>query len=403
MTGGFTRTASVAATAVVVGCLLWPNGPAHAQGGLDRRIRQNQARLDSIRGERQSLQDELQLLRGRARNLSSEIRNIERQKSLTTRVVNELDRQMAFMATQLDTVTMDLMLTQDALAETQAVLQRRLAQIYKRGSLWPFQVLLAAESFGDLLSRYKYLHLISRQDRALVHEMEELADRIAVRRREQLSVQTAVSNQRTQRSQELQRYVRLERQRQNTLRRTEASRRAATSRLDSLARAEEDLNTVIAALESERRRAIASGARTDAEGSISTADLGTLEWPIEGETIYTFGRGPGPDGTHIRRNGIGIAAAVGTPVRAVASGTVQVAAGMGTYGPTILIEHGAGFYTLYLYLSRFDVRPGQVVQAGQVIGRSGGDRSDVGPHLEFQIRGQGGIALDPNSWLRIRR
>src|SRR2546429_1419066 len=113
------------------------------------------------------------------------------------------------MRGQLDTLTLELILTQDALAEKRAVLERRLAEIYKRGSLWTFQALLAAESFGDLLSRYKYLYLVSRQDRALVGEVEDLRDRIAARRREGLNVRAELARRRDERGKELSQYVRL--------------------------------------------------------------------------------------------------------------------------------------------------------------------------------------------------
>ena len=62
------------------------------------------------------------------------------------------------------------------------MLERRLVDIYKRGALYTFQALLAAESFGDLLSRYKYLYLTSRQDRALVADVEKLRNRVVEQR-----------------------------------------------------------------------------------------------------------------------------------------------------------------------------------------------------------------------------
>ncbi len=374
----------------------------HGQAELDRRIRANQARLDSIRRERQELETELERLRGRARDITSEISLIERQKTITSRVVNELDRQMAAMTSQVDTITMDLMLAQDALAETNAVLQRRLAQIYKRGPLWAFQVLLAAESFGDLLSRYKYLHLISRQDRAMVAEMEELRDRISEQRRQQVSARNAIELQRAERSDELDRYVRLEQRRQNTLRQMQASQRAAISRIDSLAAAEDALSALVNALENERRRAISRGDRVDASGTISDADVGRLRWPVEGRVIYNWGRETAADGTSIRRNGIGVAVPEGTPVRSVAAGTVVDASALLTYGPSVILDHGAGFYTLYLYLSTLEVRVGDSVAPGQILGRSGGRASDEGPHIEFQIR-QDRLSLDPRNWLTPRR
>ena len=85
---------------------------------------------------------------------------------------------MGGLVSQLDRSTAELILAEDNLAERNAVLQRRLVDIYKRGQLYTFQALLSAASFGDLISRYKYLYLTSRQDRQLVQEVEALRNRI---------------------------------------------------------------------------------------------------------------------------------------------------------------------------------------------------------------------------------
>ncbi|NIN13446.1 MAG: peptidoglycan DD-metalloendopeptidase family protein [Gemmatimonadales bacterium] len=391
----------IVAGAVCLAAPAWGQRP-----NINRRIRDNQERLEAIRRERQDLESELERLRGQMHSISGELQNIERQKNVTSRIVNELDRQIGTLSAELDTVTLDLIMAQDALAEKRAVLRTRLVEIYKRGSLWIFEVLLAAESFGDLLSRYKYLYLVSQQDQALVSEVEELRDRVAQQRGELVSIRNEVGERRNERSQELDRYVTLERHQQQVLRQTRASERAATTRLDSLARDEAELEDVIATLERERRRALASGARMPTESTISDADLGSLVWPADGEILYRFGPGPGPDNTQIPYKGIGIGVPVNTPVRAVAAGTIEFANPWGTYGPTIMVHHG-GFYTLYLYLSRFEVQPGQWVEAGDIIGRSGGANSDHGPHIEFQIRqvrpGGTAIALDPENWLSKRR
>jgi murein DD-endopeptidase MepM/ murein hydrolase activator NlpD len=126
----------------------------------------------------------------------------------------------------------------------------------------------------------------------------------------------------------------------------------------------------------------------------------------EGEIIYPFGRARGPSNTFIRYDGVGIGVPVGTPVRTIEGGVVGLAGTFGTYGQGVMIEHGGGFYTLYLYLSRIDVRQGQTVAKGTVVGLSGGARSEEGPHIEFQIReaqGEAVIALDPINWLKNRR
>jgi septal ring factor EnvC (AmiA/AmiB activator) len=381
-------------TGLLLGLALVLAAPAHAQRpNINERIRENQNRLEGIREERTRLEQQLSQLRGRAYTIGTELENIERQKSVTNRLVNELDRQIGNLGGELDTVTVELIITEDALAETQAILEARLAEIYKRGPLWIFEVLLAAESFGDLLSRYKYLYLVSRQDRALAQEVEELRNRVAARRRELVVVHGELARQRSSRENELDRYLTLERQRQRALRDTRSTEQVTAQRLDALAQDEERLLGIIASLERERTRSPVIDA------TITDASVGRLAWPVDGGILYRFGRQAGPDNTAIRQHGLGIGVPVGTPVRAVAGGVVQHAGPFGTYGPTVLIEHGGGYYTLYLYLSRVDVAVGAAVAAGTTVGLSGGANSDEGPHIEFQIRGKGGIALDPQNWL----
>jgi septal ring factor EnvC (AmiA/AmiB activator) len=380
--------------------------PAVAQS-LDRQIRENQDRLDSIRQERENLERELSRLRGRERNLSTEITNIDRQKSATTRLVNELDRQLGTLGTQLDSVSLDLLIAQDALAEKRAVRERRIVEVYKRGPLWAFEVLLAAESFGDLLSRYKYLHLISRQDQALVTQVVVLRDQIAKERRQMATVEGAVRRNRSDRESELARYEALEREQARNLQATRSSAARATDRLSELERSEREINTRIANLERSRRAAVAAG-RASFPATITEESVGTLEWPAAGDLAYTFGRTSGPRGTVIRRDGIGIRVPVGTPVRAVAGGEIVLAEPMGTYGPTVMIDHGGGFYTLYLYLSHVSVIADQRVDGGAVIGQSGGQATEEGPHFEFQIRqvptnGSQPLPLDPMNWLKSRK
>jgi septal ring factor EnvC (AmiA/AmiB activator) len=373
-----------------------PTAGAQERTSVTRQIRENQQRLEQIREERRQIENEINRLRGQAQTIGTELENLERQKAVTGRIVNELDRQIGSLTSELDKVTFELMMTQDALAAKQAILEARLAEIYKRGPLWVFEVLLAAESFGDLLNRYKYLYLVSRQDRALTQEIAELGDRVGLRRRELVTVYGELDRQRSDRERELSRYVSLEQRRQRALQNTRASAAAAAERLTALARDEQRLTDIITALERERARNPATA------GSITEASIGTLEWPVDGRVLYRFGRQAGPDDTAVRQHGVGIAVPVGTPVRSVAAGVVQHAGPFGTYGPTVLLDHGGGYYTLYLYLSRIDVGVDAPVAPRQVVGLSGGAGSDEGPHIEFQIRGQGGIALDPETWLRRR-
>ncbi len=73
----------------------------------------------------------------------------------------------------------------------------------------------------------------------------------------------------------------------------------------------------------------------------------------------------------------------GTPVYASLSGKVVLARKLYFTGNTVVIDHGLGIHTLYAHLSKITVREGQIVRAGQVIGKVGSTGRSTGPHLHF--------------------
>jgi septal ring factor EnvC (AmiA/AmiB activator) len=370
-----------------------------------RDLEDSRRRLEEIRQERERLRQQQQRLQGQVHDVEDELSNLERQRESTNRIVNEIERQIGGLASQLDRSTAELILAEDNLAERHAVLDRRLVDIHKRGPLYTFQALLAAESFSDLLSRYKYLFLTSRQDRQLVADVQSLRDRIVAQRNNVLSVRTQLDRTREEREAELRRYGQLVAERE---RRATALRRTAKTtqqRLTTLERDEAQIQKLLASMDRRREgaeaRAAARGTAPTA-GSITTADLGKLAWPVDGRIVYRFGRDTLPSGGIIRWNGIGIGASAGTPVRAVEAGTVGLVGQVGTYGLTVAVEHGNGYWSLYMQLGGAAVKQGDRITRGQVIGMVGGENSDYGPHLHFEIRGENQIALDPAEWLRRR-
>ena len=369
----------------------------------DTSLQRSQERLTEIRRERERLQREMERLRGRVHSLASELTNIERQVETTGRIVSELDLQINALGSQIERITADLLVAEDALTEKRSILYHRLSEITKRGPLFAAQVLLAAESFGNLLSRYKYLYLVSRQDRQLVRGVQELRDRVAEQRDDLLTARSDLARRRDERAEENERFRQLEQQRERSLQSSQREQRQMEQRLQQLARDEARLNDLIVALERRRRAVEAAPGAVAAPARITTSDLGQLDWPVAGDVIYRFGRQRLPNNTTILWHGIGIATPPGTPVRAIAAGTVRIALPLGTYGPSVIIDHGGGFYTVYGFLSDIGVRQGQSVQKGQTIGQSGGENSDQGPHIHFEIRGRDGQALDPIAWLRQRR
>lgn len=98
--------------------------------------------------------------------------------------------------------------------------------------------------------------------------------------------------------------------------------------------------------------------------------------------------------------GMDFHAPMGTLVRASNSGTVVLARPLYYEGNCVVLDHGLGFYTLYLHFSRIDVHEGQHVATGTLLGLSGATGRVTGPHLHWAVRWQSAY-LDPAKLLRL--
>lgn len=101
-------------------------------------------------------------------------------------------------------------------------------------------------------------------------------------------------------------------------------------------------------------------------------------------------------------SGIDFRAIYGTAARAAAEGTVTHAGWTGGYGRMVEIDHGNGFVSRYAHLSKLLVHEGDVVQAGEIIGKVGSSGRSTGPHLHFEVR-HNGRAVNPSRFLEVGR
>ena len=396
--------AAVAAALLGAGLAAAPTALRAQQPSADARLRQQQEELNRIRREREELQRRMRTLQSSVRDLSAEVRNLDRQAEATARLVRSLDDQLTSLTEEVAATTANLAAAETELGDKRLMLRRHARDIYKRGALFEVEALLSADSFGELLARYKYLRELTLRDRRVVRQVEGLRDRIAEQRRLMLRLQDEVATNRAERAQEEARLRGLEDQRQRALASTRQDVRRTQQRIDEIARSEARLRNVIASLEAARKRAESRpNAAAPTRSTLRTSDLGKLDWPVEGEIIYRFGRVVNPNNTTTRWNGIGIAAPGGTTVKAIAEGEVVLTEAIGTYGLTVIVQHGGGDYSVYGSLQQASVRVGAKVRKGQTLGTVGSADPDLPTHLHFEIRRDRGTAVDPLEWLRGSR
>jgi murein DD-endopeptidase MepM/ murein hydrolase activator NlpD len=120
-----------------------------------------------------------------------------------------------------------------------------------------------------------------------------------------------------------------------------------------------------------------------------------MQRPVPGENGSAFGLrrvyNGQPRGQH---RGLDMRGAAGTPVLAMESGTVALAEELYFSGNVVYLDHGLGVFSLYAHLSVIDVRPGQQVSRGQILGQVGSTGRSTGPHLHLGCYALG-TAVDP--------
>ena len=135
-----------------------------------------------------------------------------------------------------------------------------------------------------------------------------------------------------------------------------------------------------------------------------TRTLGTLpvRKPVDGDIELQSGFGVRTDpflGTPAMHTGLDLHGETGDPVRATADGTVVAAGWSGGYGRVVDIDHHNGLSTRYAHLSSIDVRVGQSIKSGQIVGKIGSTGRSTGPHLHYETRLKG-EPVDPQKFLR---
>ena len=116
-----------------------------------------------------------------------------------------------------------------------------------------------------------------------------------------------------------------------------------------------------------------------------------LGWPVRGRVIAGFGPRSG-DG---QNDGINLAVPEGTPIRAAEDGTVAYSGNeLKGYGNLVLVRHSNGYVTAYAHASELNVKRGENVKRGQIIGKSGASGNVSSPQLHFEVR-KGATPVDP--------
>jgi len=122
-------------------------------------------------------------------------------------------------------------------------------------------------------------------------------------------------------------------------------------------------------------------------------------WPVRGTLSSVFGVRTSPfTETPVFHHGLDIVARTGTPVLASASGVVAKSGYEAQYGNVVVIDHGAGYRSVYAHMSSAGVEEGEFVNRGEELGKVGSTGRSTGPHLHYEVR-VNGLPVNPARFL----
>ena len=387
--------------------LLAPCGvPLHAQDSRDaqRKLEQAQRELKAVAAERRKIE-------GQRGSASKELRALDEKLGRASRALHDTETALARQRQALADLEQQRDTLRTSLDRQRRDLRALLRSAYTIGEAAPLKLLLSQDSVASasrLLTWHRYLQ----QDRtrrlaAITSELQELetveqriaAEREALdatraRQREQLAALQTERKSHAQSVAKLDARYQDRRSREKALgsdvaglKKLLANLRAAARRAEAARKAEE----------AARRAATAkTGKPAPKVASRPALQVGGLGWPLSGSLLAGYG-GKLPDGG--KSEGLLIGAAAGTPVKAVADGTVVFSDWMNGYGQILIIDHGNGYMSLYAHNEALLRDAGTQVKRGDTVASVGSSGSSGATALYFELR-RNGDPVNPDTWLK---
>jgi len=344
--------------------------------------------LQKIRKKLLRVKKELRTLSRKEKNILKEMELLDQKVKLTRKLVEKLKENERELKRKIDSLNKEVEKTEASLLLKKEELKERLKFIYKKGEFFETELMLGAEDFSSLYSRYIYARIIARKDRIALEELKKLKTAIENAKKEVELSHTELRELISEKKATEDSLKNVKRKVKKKLRIVKKEKKKKERLKKQLEVAKRRLERMLAKMEKRR------GKRKTKPGThYVEKKRGNLPWPCHGRIISYFGKNTHPKyGTVTRNDGIDIKCKRGTKVRAISKGRVAFAERYLGYGNLIIIDHGDGYYSVYSNLDEILVSKGQKVNRGSVIGIV-----DDYLHFEFRVNAK---AVNPLLWLK---
>ena len=375
--------------------------------------------IDSLKEQIKQSEAEKQTLETEKAHLHGEIEDTEAKLSSTQAKIQQTEDRIEKLKNEIAETEKEIQRLEEELDKKKAILARNLQVMHEKGDASFMEYLFSSGSVSDLLSRFNTIKDVAKANETLYQEVREQSEIVKAKKAELEVSKKEQEEQKIELDGLKATYDELKAEQEVILAQLEKEYAHVEAEINEQEAAISSINGQIAniiaerekarkAAEEAKRNAQPAPASTGTALSYSTNDLVGNGWvnPMNPGTYYVsshYGWRTHPvHGTKRLHGGIDLAASVGTPIYAAASGTVLYSGAATGFGNWIVIDHNNGYFTIYghMYANQLYVSPGQQVTAGQHIAGVGNSGTSTGAHLHLEFaKGSLSNKIDPRNFI----
>ncbi len=360
--------------------------------------------IERLRKEIASLDRQLKANEGKSADATAQLALTRKKVSTSRKLVAESESELASINRKIKAKSAEIDRTQAKLDENLAYYEALIKSAYlSRDPRLRFLYVLSGESIPQVVRRFNYLRSASDELRDEARKIEKRKAQLSLEKNQLDSLRKINVALLSERNQELGRLKATEKKEQQIVQdlnrnktRYQAEIKKKRSQIDAL---NKKIAQMIAQQNKKQKAKSSPQKKVDIQLSNEfAANKGRLPWPVSGTITGRYGKHKHPVYKNVDlpfNNGVNISTGADEKVHAVFNGTVCQVVVMPGYNQCVLIQHGE-YYTFYCKLKQVNVKAGDKVSAGDVLGTV--DTISGETQLHFQLW-KGTSSIDPEPWL----